>query len=165
MTRAEQLAVLVDEQARDDATDRVSSPACQESQIQAEGGAGFFGSIADPRSVPPDAGLIAEESYTLAGPARLAPPFRLIGVSRIWTTAVISYMPPARCPVCRGRAMPRLAVCACCHATATDPTPHPMQESAKAASRRARLGGGTGGTPLKRGRKALWSDYQALGAV
>ncbi len=165
MTRKQQLDDLVAAQTRDAATDRVCSRACQESQIETEGAAGFFALVADPRAVPADAALIAEETYTGASLPQLAPPFRLVGVSRIWSIDVIRYKPPARCPVCLGRALPRLAICACCHATATDPTPHPMQESAKAASRRARLAGGTGGTPLKRGRKALWSDYQPVGAV
>lgn len=167
MTRREQLAQLVDQQARDDAADRIGGHFAQESQIGDGSGPGIFASVADPRALPADARLIAEEEYTRRGLPQMAPPIRVVGDGRVWTPPIVRYTTSTKCPVCHDRQLPKPLTCLCCHASAYDPKRWDMQETPKQASKREKLKGGMGATltPGKRGRKALWGDYQPAGKV
>lgn len=173
MTRGEQLAELVRQQAVDDATVRLypDPRAMREADLSSRTGDGSFNldQLVGKRVAPPDARLIEEESYLNSGQAMMAPPVRVIGDGRVWTKNIIHYQAPHRCPVCKGQPLRRTHVCLCCHATAIDPEPHSMQESPKQAAKREQLAGGTGkgkaATPGKRGPRKLWADYLETGKV
>lgn len=170
---SKQLADLIQAQTRDDACDRLwpDAHAIREADVATPGSDEGFSldSLADSRSAPPDARLIAEEDYTRRGEAQMAPPIRIVGDGRVWTRDIIRFETSAKCPVCSGKPLKKPLCCLCCHQSAYDPKPWPMQEStAQATKREKALAGGTGirkGLPGKRGRKALWADYVPTGKV
>jgi hypothetical protein len=150
--RADQLAKLAREQARDRFGEGKPWPADRRSKRESdlagpEGEAFELDRLPDPRAEEPSRRADGIEATAALKPRMLdgeRRPAFLLGAAVPWGPEVTRYDPAAGqpCPVCGGRPG-RRAVCLCCSASGDHPLAFPMQPRARKA-RRGELAGGLG---------------------
>lgn len=163
MTRGERLALLIEEQAQDDASDRPwpwTREANETDLSTFSGNEIDFERLPDPAAAPAlDA--IERESFIQRAKPVMDPPVRLIGIGVIGARRAVSYDPVRdRCPACGDQQLPRLHFCCVCSRSWVDPKPHPQQARAteKPTGQRQKLRGG-------KGKLGAWADYRSPGLV
>jgi hypothetical protein len=171
----EELARLIDQQQRDDRSDRaVYHGSVPFSQLRT--GDGTVGiapdGLVDHRTPEPSQRLQDLESgnrylKALAG--------KIVGSGLIWSSDVVAYDPAQPCPACEGLRLQGEQSCLICSRSGEAPKRHPMRGTptrARPKKRRSKttgkeLAGGCGGKvkPKAHRRSNPWADYVAPGWV